>query len=288
MTDVRNSPPAVAQAVEAPESAGRSSGRPGDQSERLHRMLWSAGFLVLALVAWQAGSSLEWWSQANLPAPTRVLAALLDIVGTAQFRADLWRTVSSVGLSLLAGITLGALLGILFWKAPTVGRAFEPFLVSFYAVPLVVFYPMMLVIIGINQWPIVILATLMAAIPMALNTWVGFAAIPDVYLRLAATLECTRRQTLFRLAIPAAAPLVFAGIRLAASYALIGVVAMEFVVAADGLGFRIRYLYELFQQPGMMAYIVVVFVLSGLLTGLVTAAERRVTAHRESAGGGSR
>jgi NitT/TauT family transport system permease protein len=260
----------------------RSPARPRDG---LSRLAWSTGIVAAVVVLWMIGSAAGWWSPATLPAPRSVLEALREIVVTAEFRGDLWRTVSSVGVSLASGILAGGALGLAFWKVPGLGRAFEPYLVAFYAVPLVVFYPMMLVLVGINQWSIVILASLMAAVPMALNTWVGLNGVPPVYLKLARSLRCSPAQTLFRTALPAAAPLIFAGVRLAAVYAFIGVVAMEFVVAAAGLGFRIRYLYELFNQPGSFAYIVVVFALSGLLTALVTAVERRVDAHRGEAGG---
>lgn len=248
-------------------------------TERVARKLWGLALTGLIVAVWVVGTD-RWWSEATIPRLADVWTVLKEFPGSAEFRGDLVRTVGEMLMAFAGGIVFGGLAGFVFWRVPLLGKAFEPYLVALYAVPLVVFYPVLLVSIGINQWPIVILATIMAAVPMALNTWAGFRGIPGVYLRLAESLECSPAQRLLRVAVPAAAPLVFAGIRLAAVYALIGVIAMEFVVAGEGLGFRIRYLYELFNQPGMFAYIVVVFLLAVVFTGVVSAAEQRVSAHR--------
>jgi NitT/TauT family transport system permease protein len=141
-------------------------------------------------------------------------------------------------------------------------------------VPLVLFYPVMIVLVGINAMSVIILATIMAAIPMALNTAVGLNTMPPVYMKLARSLKASPRQTLFAIAIPAAGPFIVAGLRLAVVYALIGTIAMEFTTAQAGLGYRIRYLYEIFDNTEMFAYIAVVLVLSMILTVLLALVER--------------
>ncbi|MGV9847909.1 ABC transporter permease [Streptomyces sp. NPDC003442] len=234
------------------------------------------GLLLLAGLVWHLGSIAQWWSVATLPPFTQVRSELLRLLGTGEFWDDTGRTGMEIVLSLVAGTLLGLLAGILFWKMPIVGRILEPYLVSFYAVPLVLFYPVMIVITGITPWSVIILATVMAAIPMALNTWVGLATLRPVYLKLARSLGCTRRQTMLQVALPGAAPYIVAGLRLAAGYALIGAIAMEFTTASAGLGFRIRYLYESFETPTMFAYVLAVLGLSFLLTLLLALAEKRM------------
>lgn len=253
----------------------------GRYPRRLIRVGSSIAIVAVVLAVWATGSALDWWRPSTIPRPLSVWRELRTLPGSGQFRADLRRTLEEMLLAFTGGVLIGGAIGFVFWRVPVLGRAFEPYLVALYAVPLVVFYPVLLVSIGINQWPIVILSTAMSAVPMALNTWTGFRTIPTVYLRLAESLQCSSWQRLVSVAVPAAAPLVFAGIRLASVYALIGVIAMEFVVAGEGLGFRIRYRYELFDEPTMFAYIIVVFAIAIIATAIVTWAERRVSAHRE-------
>jgi NitT/TauT family transport system permease protein len=232
---------------------------------------WPSAVLVaVVLVVWQVGGDLGWWPSSVLPSPTKIMEAGGVEISEGPFLGDAGATLMAFALSVVLGIALGGLAGYLFWRKEVIGKIFEPYLVSFYTVPLVVFYPMLLVIIGLNQWPIVILGSIMAAIPMALNTWVGLTGVRKVYLDLARSLTLTRRQMVRQIALPAAAPMIIAGATLAAIYALIGVVAMEFMVAQQGLGYRIRYRYESFDNDGMYFYIVSILVLSLVIVWLLS------------------
>ncbi|MBO0677209.1 ABC transporter permease [Mycolicibacterium sp. S2-37] len=239
--------------------------------------------LIVAFIAFaEIGAKTGLWGEQVLPAPSTIFAELPGLFGDPQFWLDARRTGIEVALSIVFGSLLGFLAGLTFWKLPLVGRIFEPYLVSFYAVPLVLFYPVMIVLVGINAMSVIILATIMAAIPMALNTAVGLNTMPPVYMKLARSLKASPRQTLFAIAIPAAGPFIVAGLRLAVVYALIGTIAMEFTTAQAGLGYRIRYLYEIFNNTEMFAYIVIVLALSMILTVLLAMVERVLLRGRKS------
>ena len=257
--------------------------RPGRplRDARLRSAASTIALLALGLVLWWAGSAFGWWSELTLPKPGDVFDKLRELVQTGEFWSDTWRTASEVGMSFVAGTLSGTAIGIVFWKWQFLGKIFEPYLVSFYAVPVVLFYPVMIVLVGINVWSVVILASIMAMIPMALNTWVGLSSLPPVYIKLAVSLGATKPQTFFQIALPGAAPFVVAGLRMAAVYALIGAVAMEFVTASAGLGFRIRYLYESFDSAGMFAYVLVVLIFSMLVTFILAIVDRMMMSSRD-------
>ncbi|MCV7064877.1 ABC transporter permease [Mycolicibacterium farcinogenes] len=270
----------VAQEDLTTQHMGSGAGRPAPE-RRAKRLSNSAisvlstfalivGFLIVA----ELGARTGLWSDRVLPAPSVILSELGCLLGEGQFWTDAARTGVEVAFSILFGSLLGFAAGLTFWKLPAIGRIFEPYLVSFYAVPLVLFYPVMIVIVGINAMSVIILATIMAAIPMALNTAVGLNTMPPVYMKLARSLKASPRQILLAIAIPAAGPFIVAGLRLAVVYALIGTIAMEFTTAQAGLGYRIRYLYEIFNNNEMFAYIAVVLVLSCILTALLATVER--------------
>lgn len=262
------------------DTAGRTA--PGNVRQRrrprLGKTAFSAlstvGLIVLIGILFELAPLAGLWSEADLPAPSTVFDELGELIGMSEFWVHLGRTAGEVALSIILGAGIGLAAGVLFWKLPRVGQAFEPYLVSFYAVPLVLFYPVMIVLVGINATSVIILASVMAMIPMALNTAVGLNEMPPVYLKLARSLNASPQRTLFSVAIPAAAPFIAAGLRLCAVYALIGAIAMEFTTAQAGLGYRIRYLYETFDSKQMFAYIFVVLILSCLLTLCLQAAER--------------
>lgn len=271
----------------APAVAVRPAGRRGPSDAAISSIA-TVGLLVVLVVFLQIGSAAHWWSPAILPAPTQVADAAWQLFGTGQFWSDVGRTSFEIAVSLVIGLGLGLLVALGFWKAPYLGRVLEPYLMAFYAVPLVLFYPVMMVLVGINAWSVIVLSSVMALIPMTVNCWVGLAGIPPVYLRLARSVRCTPTQTLWRIALPAAAPFIMAGLRLGTVYALIGAIAMEFTTAQAGMGYRIRYLYEYYSTNQMYAYILVVLVVSMILTGALIVAERSVLARRGNRTGGDR
>lgn len=240
----------------------------------------SVATVVVALLLWQAGSAGEWWSPQVLPSPREVWDAAIREASDGPLLEDMTATLGSFVAAWIGGTLFGGLAGYLFWRRPLVGRAFEPYLVSFYTVPLVVFYPMLIVIIGINSWPIIILGSIMAGIPMALNTWVGLGSVRKVYLDLGRSLGASKATTLRQIALPAAAPLVIAGATMAAVYSLIGVVAMEFMIAQQGMGYRIRYRYESFDNSGMYFYIVITLLVSLVVLWIVSFLPRLIGMRR--------
>ncbi|MEX3645063.1 ABC transporter permease [Mycolicibacterium porcinum] len=270
----------VAQDDLPTEDMSTHAGRPEPERRKMRvgnsviSMLSTLALIIGFLLFVELGARTGLWSDRILPAPSVIISELGRLLGEGQFWNDAARTGIEVAFSILFGSLLGFAAGLTFWKLPAVGRIFEPYLVSFYAVPLVLFYPVMIVIVGINATSVIILATIMAAIPMALNTAVGLNTMPPVYMKLARSLKTSPRQTLFAIAIPAAGPYIVAGLRLAVVYALIGTIAMEFTTAQAGLGYRIRYLYEIFNNNEMFAYIAVVLVLSCILTALLAGVER--------------
>lgn len=238
----------------------------------------TAGMVVLLLAVWQLGSSLRWWGPGLLPTPAEVWSALGDLAATGVFWSSLRDTIVAIVVSFVLGGLVGITVGAALWRLPIVGRVLEPYIVSFYAVPLIVFYPVMLVVVGINVWSLIILNIVVVAIPVLLNTWVGFQSVPAVYHRLARSLRCTPVRRFGQVLLPAALPQILAGLRIGASLAVVGITSMEFLLAPAGLGFQVRYLYEYFEQAQMWAYVVVIFVIAGLFMAAASALEN--TVHR--------
>lgn len=210
------------------------------------------------------------------PPPSVMVAALARIVGTAQFADDLGRTTLTIGAAFGIGFLLGVPLGVLFWRVPVVARVLEPFVVTLYAMPTLVFYPILLALMGLNAGPIITIAALMALIPIALNTMVALRGVNPVLHKLAASVNCSRPQYYRKVLVPAATPLAIPGVKLGFIYAIIGTIAMEFILASRGIGFRAGFNYRDFNIPEMYAYVLVVVFLSVSINYALGALERRI------------
>lgn len=187
--------------------------------------------------------------------PSAMVGMLWTLIQTGAVWPHLGRTVFEVLAAFGLACGLGIPLGVLLWRLPYLSRITEPYLTSLYALPLVFFYPILLALLGLGPPPIIVIATTMATVPIVVNTRIGFAEVRDIYLRLGRSVGCSSRQLYQKVLFPAAGPLVFAGLKMGFIYALIGAIAMEFVLTDTGLGFAVRYHYNNFDTPRMYGFV---------------------------------
>lgn len=211
-----------------------------------------------------------------MPPPTDIASSLWDLVRTGEFGSDLLRTGLTVAIAFGIGVVAGVLLGAACWRAPLLGNVLEPYLVTLYAMPTLVFYPILLALMGVGMGPIVVIAALMVVIPVALNVTVALRSINPVLPKLGRSLNCSRGQLYRKVLVPAATPLAVPGVKLGLIYAIIGTVAMEFILADSGLGYRIGVDYREFNVADMWALIFAVSALAILVTSAVGVLERRI------------
>lgn len=231
---------------------------------------------VLVLAALEALGRSGWIDSSLFVPPSAMIAALMQEAQSGSLAADGRTTGIEVLLAFVAGTAVGIPVGIFCWRRPWFGRVFQPYLVALYAMPLVLFYPLLLAYFGLGIKPIVVIGSLMAAVPVALNTTVAFSAIRPTLIRVGRSLGCTRWQLYTKVLLPAATPLIVTGIKMGFIYTLIGVVAMEFVVAQSGLGFAVHYDYNNFQTAPMYGYILFIVVVAIACAALLSAIERSV------------
>lgn len=229
------------------------------------RLALVAGFIVLIQVLTEHGRI----DPLVLPPPTKIADHLWSTLGTGQFRDDLVRTTIELGCAFSIGTATGLLIGASLASLPIVGSVFEPVLATFYAIPVVVFYPILLVYMGLNERPIILIAALTTMVPVALNTMVAFREVPPVLVKLARSLNCSRIQRYTKVMLPAGVPLVLPGVQLGFIAGLTMTVAMEFLLAGGGLGYRISSSYANYEALAVWSGIVVVVGLAVILVYLL-------------------
>jgi NitT/TauT family transport system permease protein len=143
-----------------------------------------------------------------------------------------------------------------------------------------VFYPVFIVLFGLNRWPLVAIGFLFAFVAMAINTLDGLMRVPAVFLRTARVMKLTRWQVLARIVLPAAAPWLFTGLKFAVAYSFIGVIAGEFVQAGGGIGFAIAFAYNSFDNLSMYGLMILLFGIVGTLNISLWTWERKLYARR--------
>jgi len=143
-------------------------------------------------------------------------------------------------------------------------------------VPKVAVAPLFVVWFGLGDLSRLLLAFLIAFFPIVINTAAGLTSVDDDFVRMARAYMGTRLQIFTKIRLPHALPLIFGGMKISITLAVIGVVVAEFVAAQRGIGYLIVMANGLLDTPLMMAAIVALSLMGLLLYGIVAALERLV------------
>ncbi len=167
----------------------------------------------------------------------------------------------AAGLLILA---VGVPLGFWLYHSQLLRRAFEPWVAAWAATPLVLAYPLFLVLFGRSSVTIVVLGFAAGCAPVILTTVEGLAATRAVLIDVGRSLRLTQGQMFRKILFPAAMPAIFTGLRLGLTFSLINIVGVEFLINLGGLGQLINELSERYDLPGTYAAICFVVLASVL------------------------
>ena len=214
--------------------------------------------------------------RATMIPPTEMVAALWQILRSGSANADIAFTVvntlAAIALAVVAGFWLGAVLHAL----PRARRAVEPLLSAYYAVPVFIFYPLLIVAFGVGRTALVVMGAMFGVVAMIVNTMIGLDRVPSVMVRTAAVMRLHPVARLVLIRLPAAAPHLVTGVKLAVAYSVIGIVAGEFILATAGIGKRIAFGYQDFDNRTMYGMLLLLLILVTAVNGALSRWEKRL------------
>ncbi len=232
-------------------------------------------FSILALLAvLQALIAGEVISAYVVPLPSDVALSLWRVVAEENV---LGRFLVTAGEALSAGalvLLVGVPLGLLLYRAPRMRAAFEPWVAAWAAAPLVLAYPLFLVLFGRSALTIIVIGAASGVAPVVLKTVQGFAATRRVLIDVGRSFRLSPAREFTQILFPAALPELFVGLRLGFIFCLINIVGVEFLINLGGLGQLINDLAERYDLPGMYAAIVFVVLVSVLFFMAMDRCER--------------
>jgi NitT/TauT family transport system permease protein len=239
---------------------------------------WAVLVVFVAALEYVARAGLV--SRMTLVPPSEMVQTLVGLILEGQVTPHFIRTMIELFASFAIAATLGMAIGILFWRFTNVGKMFEPYIVSLYALPMVMFYPILLILLGLGSLPIIFLAVVASIIPVILNTTIGFVEIKEVLHKVARSANCTPWQTFSKVLFPAATPYIFTGLKLGFIYALILTIGMEFILTDRGLGFQVHEFYDYFDTSHMYAYILLNLLIAVVANSLLFRGEEQIRGER--------
>jgi NitT/TauT family transport system permease protein len=197
--------------------------------------------------------------------PSEMLVSAWQILASGEIKGDLYFSLVNIALAIGISVAGGFLLGLAIYSVPLLRATLEPFLTSYSAVPPIVFYPMLIVIFGLNRVPQILIAVMFGLVPMAMNTINGLYRIRPVFLKVGRAHRVSALHSIFRIKLPAAAPYLFVGVTLAVSYSVIGVISTEFILSASGIGHQISFAYDNYDNRTMYGLVVLLLAIATML-----------------------
>ena len=199
-----------------------------------------------------------------LPLPSEVLMALSRVVLEENIlvrtRDTAFEVLSAGFLVVLVGVPIGAL----FHRSRLIRLALEDWMGALAAAPIVLAFPLFLVLFGRGPKTVIIIAFVYGVAPIVLKTLEGLSGTRPVLINVGRSLNMTPSQMFWKIMFPSAIPTIFTGIRLSWTFCLVTVVGVEFLVNLGGLGQLINDLAERYDLPGSYAGITFVILLSVL------------------------
>src|SRR5579859_4783515 len=169
---------------------------------------------AMILLAWESGVRLGWVNPFFVSQPSAVAATLSRTARSGELGHNLAVSfrefLVGYGLSVIVGILAGALAA----RFRTVEYALDPFLWFLYSAPLIAFYPIFVLWLGLGVPTVIALAFLLSFPQIATSTLNGFQNVNPGLIRAARSFGAAEKELLWKVVLPASVPMVIAGLRL--------------------------------------------------------------------------
>ncbi|MBS0223858.1 MAG: ABC transporter permease [Proteobacteria bacterium] len=241
-------------------------------SAAVHEVVVPLLVTLAAFLVWEIICRLFKVPEFLVPAPSRIWVDTIAIAPTVL--ADTAATLKTVMLGFLVSIIISLPLAVMLTASPTIAGALYPFLVWTQSIPKVALAPILVVVMGSNELPRVVITVLVAFFPLVISSATGLMSVPPELIELSRACRASKWSELWRIRLPYAIPYIFSGLKVAISLAVVGAVVAEFVNADAGLGFLIATSTAFFKVPVAFGALIVLSVMGVVLFQLVVIAER--------------
>ncbi|PTX64329.1 ABC-type nitrate/sulfonate/bicarbonate transport system permease component [Melghirimyces profundicolus] len=228
--------------------------------------------VLLFLLVWEAGVRLTGIERWLLPAPSGIAASFADSWELIQRHT--WPTLQEAVLGFLLGIGVALLLAVLIQLSAWLRRGIYPLLIGSQTVPIIAVAPLLILWFGYGLLPKVLIVALVTFFPVVVSTVDGLSSADPDMVRLLRSMGAKEWQVFRMVRFPHALPSFFSGMKIAATYGVLGAVIAEWLGASEGLGVFLIRSQNSFAADRVFVAITVITFWSLVLFGLVCLAAR--------------
>jgi putative hydroxymethylpyrimidine transport system permease protein len=244
------------------------------KSTNTGRIIYPLGTGFFLLGAWEVFVRALSVDKFLLPAPSVILKAL--VVQWPLMKSHVLITLQTSASGLLIAVVLAIVMGLLLDSFSFIKKSVYPFMVVSQTIPIVFIYPLFMIWFGFGVAAKIVVVTLVCFFPAAVNLIDGLAQTDPELMDLFRSMRSGRWRIFTMVRFPGALPSFFSGLRISATYCVMGAVIGEWLGAKQGMGVYMIRSYKSFSTPSVFAAILVVVFLSLVFFYLVRIIERIV------------
>jgi sulfonate transport system permease protein len=213
---------------------------------------------LLLLGLWQLATAQAWLPPQILPAPALVAQTFVELGQGGELLDNLAISLQRILWSTLIGGGTGLLLGVAMGLSPRVKAYLYPSFELVAQFPVVGWIPLLIVFLGIDEALKIAAVSLAVVLPVVLGTLRGIQNQPATLLEVGAVYGFTPLQRCFRIALPAALPDIFTGLRQGVMQAWLSLVFVELLASSEGIGYLMVWGRQLMQLDIVFVGILVI------------------------------
>jgi len=230
--------------------------------------------IILLFLIWEIAVRVFQVPDWLLPSPTQIVEEA--IVGWSVYSGDILPTVQLIVLGFLIGSGIGLLVAIALHLIPPLRQAFYPLLIISQNIPVIVLAPLLVIWFGFGMLPKIIVITLVCFFPITISLLDGFRQTDRDLKHYMQMAGATKQQVFWKLEWPNALPSLFSGLKISATYSVMGAVISEWLGASSGIGVYMTLASSAFRTDRVFVAIFIIIMLSLLFFAAIMLLEKLV------------
>jgi NitT/TauT family transport system permease protein len=229
---------------------------------------------VALLILWEVSARMDWMDTRIIPPPSAIAGELVTLISSGEIWPHLLATTARFLVGTVVGVVPGVLLGMTMGMFPRVRAALQPLIMLFYPLPRIALFPLMLMIVGLNERANILMIALGPFFTMLISTMAAVLSIDRLYKDVAASFNTRTRDLYFKVMLPASLPTIFSGLHISIGLALMTTTAVEFLNAETGLGYLIWHSWQILSIKLSLTCLILSGLIGAIFYGLFQQLER--------------
>lgn len=245
---------------------------------RLSRYRLLAIIVAVALV--EGMCRIGWIDRFTMQPPLQIGVDLWNLVRSGKHLDAIGKTMGNAAIGFALAVAMGVVVAVAVHRRRLLRETLEPLFATYYAIPVLAFYPLLIILFGVGDAPKITIAFMLGVIAVIVNLLNGLDRVPPVLIKTARVVGMGPTQIVWRVTLPFSAPYLLTGVKFALAYSLIGIIGSEFIMSTDGMGFEISFAYNNFDNATMYPLILLILLISISLNFALGTIEKQILQRR--------